>query len=128
MNAKIGLIAYGLDREISGIGRYTRELADALRQAGIHLSLLQAQGVNNKQEAIRLFSARLLPALLTAGQFEIAWAANRQKLALIHDPTGCAPLAFTGAQRVLTLHDVIPYIYPQTSTKLDWLIYHLWLP
>jgi glycosyltransferase involved in cell wall biosynthesis len=89
---------------------------------------LHAQKAKRNRDDIRLFSARLLPGLLTAGQVEIAQAARRQKLSLIHDPTGCAPLVFTGARRVLTLHDVIPYIYPQTSTKLDWLIYHLWLP
>jgi glycosyltransferase involved in cell wall biosynthesis len=29
---------------------------------------------------------------------------------------------------VATLHDVIPYINPKSSTALDWLIYRFWLP
>jgi glycosyltransferase involved in cell wall biosynthesis len=59
---------------------------------------------------------------------QIAQAARRHRLALVHDPTGVVPLAFTHARCVATIHDVIPYVYPHTSTTLDWLIYRFWLP
>jgi glycosyltransferase involved in cell wall biosynthesis len=69
-----------------------------------------------------------LPALLTLGQWSIARAAKEHGLSLVHDPTGTAPLLLCGARRVVTIHDVIPFIYPQTSTLLDKLIYRAWLP
>ena len=126
MNTSIGFISYALDRAPGGIGRYTKELMGALREAGTGLTVLQAGRTST--DAVSLPGARLLPGLLTVGQVQIAWNAWRRRLALVHDPTGSMPLFVTGARRVATIHDVIPYIYPETCTKLDWLIYRFWLP
>jgi glycosyltransferase involved in cell wall biosynthesis len=128
MNAHIGLIAYGLDRAPAGIARYTKELAAALCHAGVDVTILQAGNATYKSNAVRLFGSGLMPGLLSIGQVEIARIARRQKLAVVHDPTGCVPTLLTSARRVSTIHDAIPYIYPHTSTRLDWLIYHYWLP
>ena len=136
---EIGLIAYGLDRAPGGIGRYTEELMRALQRRELNLTILyagkkqhipQKEDVGDKQASrvIELPKAGLLPALLTLGQVEIGWVGKRKQLGLIHDPTGVMPLFLTGSRRVATIHDVIPYIYPETSTKLDKLIYHYWLP
>ena len=123
-----GLIAYGLDRQPGGIGRYTGELASALAGIGAPPVWLDAGGCSHKEGALVLRRARRLPALLTIGQAEIGWLARQHRLPLVHDPSGCAPLLLTPARRVVTLHDVVPYLYPHTSTWLDWLIYHAWLP
>jgi glycosyltransferase involved in cell wall biosynthesis len=123
-----GLITYLLDREPGGIGRYTVELLHALRAAGTDITVLNAGAAGAPEGAQVLPGARLLPGLLTIGQAEIAWCAWRRNLGLIHDPTGAMPLLLTGARRVATIHDVIPYIYPETSSRLDWLIYRCWLP
>jgi hypothetical protein len=122
MNEQIGLIAYGLDRAPAGIARYTKELAAALRHAGVDMTILHAGKPTVSSDTVRLFGSGLMPGLLSIGQVEIARIARRQKLAVVHDPTGCAPILLTGAQRVATIHDAIPYIYPDTSTRLDWLI------
>jgi glycosyltransferase involved in cell wall biosynthesis len=121
-----GLITYALDREPGGIGRYTIELLHGLRAAGSDITVLNAGAAGAPAGAQVLPGARLLPALLTLGQAEIAWFGRR--LALLHDPTGVAPLLLSRARRVATIHDVIPYIYPETSSRLDWLIYRCWLP
>lgn len=121
MNSRIGLISYGLDRNPGGIGHYTRELYSALRHIGIDVTLLGGGSA-------RLRGSRRLPGLLTVGQLEIARLAKRDGLQIIHDPTGSAPMFLTRARRVITIHDVIPYVQPKTSTGLDWLIYHYWLP
>ncbi|MCG8350425.1 MAG: glycosyltransferase family 4 protein [Chloroflexales bacterium] len=128
MNNHYGIIAYALDRQPGGIGRYTIELMRSLQDVGAKLTILHAGATAQRNGVVSLRGSRLLPGLLSIGQIEIGWAAAHNNLAIVHDPTGCAPLMLTGAQRVATIHDVIPYIYPQTSSRLDWLIYRFWLP
>src|SRR4051812_28841167 len=127
MNRSIGCILYEPPSP-GGIFRYTVELLDAMRGAGVNPEVLYAGRAAAPIGSVGLRSARLLPGLLTLGQAEIAWRARQHGLALIHDPTGVAPLLLTTARRVATIHDVIPYIYPATSSRLDWLIYRCWLP
>jgi glycosyltransferase involved in cell wall biosynthesis len=124
----IGMISYGLDRAPGGIGRYTRELSAGLRDVGVRLTTLQAGGYSADAATLALRGSRLLPVLMTLGQAQIALAAHCHGLDLVHDPTGSAPLSLTSARRVATIHDVIPFVYPATSTRLDWLIYRFWLP
>ena len=128
MNVPIGIIAYSLDRQAGGIARYSKELIAALQQVGVNVTILQAGKLTFNGRAISIRRSKLLPALLTIGQIEIARIAYQQKLGLVHDPTGCAPLYLTRARRVVTIHDVIPYIYPETSSRLDRMIYRFWLP
>ncbi|MCC7372895.1 MAG: glycosyltransferase family 4 protein [Chloroflexi bacterium] len=126
---RVGLITYALDRATGGIARYTRELRAALLRAGLPLTILQAgRELPPSPTTVQLPGAGLLPGLMTVGQAEIAWAARRHDLDLVHDPTGVSPLLLTTRQRVATIHDVIPLIYPAASTTLDRLIYHRWLP
>lgn len=127
MNDNYGFITYALDRSPGGIGRYTTELLAALRAAGVPPTVLNA-GRSPEPGVVSLRGARLLPGLLSVGQLAIAREARRHGLELVHDPTGAMPLMLTGARRVATIHDVIPYIYPATSSRLDWLIYRVWLP
>lgn len=128
MKSRVGFLAYALDRAAGGIGRYTRELLDRLAHSDINVITLHAGYAAKRDGQVNLAGAGLLPGLLTVGQAEIAWAARQHKLALVHDPTGCIPLVLTGVRRVVTIHDAIPYVDPQTSTALDWLIYRFWLP
>jgi len=126
---QVGMITYGLDRAPGGIGRYTQELTRALQEQGMPLTLLHAGRKRQLlKNAVSLPGSRLLPGLLTVGQLEIGWVGRCQKLSLIHDPVGVMPLFLTGTRRIVTIHDVVPYIYPETSTRLDKLIYHYWLP
>jgi glycosyltransferase involved in cell wall biosynthesis len=128
MMSEIGLLTYAHDRPAGGIGRYTQELSRALRSNEACPLILRAGSNGRDQDSVPLPGARLLPALLTLGQAEIAWQARRHRLKLIHDPTGTMPLALAGSKKVSTIHDVIPFIFPETSTLLDRLIYRCWLP
>jgi glycosyltransferase involved in cell wall biosynthesis len=128
MIAQSALISYALDRSPGGIGRYTAELLAGMRRSGVPITVFWAGRARDHDDVVALPGAGLLPALLTLGQIQIAWAAWRRGLALVHDPTGAAPLGLTSARRVVTVHDVIPYVYPQTCSRLDWLIYRFWLP
>ena len=133
---KIGLLTYGLDRPLSGIGRYTVELAKALMNLknGPEVILLCAGPAGPLQtENFRnttLPGCRLLPGLMTLGNILIPWKVNRLDLDLVHDPIGVAPFLFGAgrAKMVVTLHDVLPWSFPGTSTRLENLIYRRWLP
>ncbi len=133
---KVGLIAYGLDRPLTGIGRYTIELAKALSALpdGPEITLLQAGSPGRLGEAVfnwvSLPGCRLLPGLMTLGNLYFPWLARRLKLDLIHDPSGVAPFLFGAgpAKTVLTLHDVFPWSFPGTSSLLENIIYKYWLP
>ncbi|MEM7334925.1 MAG: glycosyltransferase, partial [Chloroflexota bacterium] len=125
---QIGFVTYGLNRALGGIGRYTEELLLALQASGTSLLQLQAGDHELPGTAVRLKGSKLLPGLLTLGQAEISWFARQHKLDVVHDPTGSMPLFLTGQPKVATIHDVVPYIYPETSSRLDWLIYRIWLP
>lgn len=125
---RVGLVHYGLDRQAAGIGRYTTELGTLLTATGVALHPLWAGTRPPLAVGEVLWGAYRLPGLLTVGQWQIACLAHRLRLDLVHDPTGVMPLLLTSVARVLTIHDAIPYVCPQTSTRLDWLIFHGWLP
>jgi len=133
---KVGLITYGLDRPMTGISRYTVELARALVNIpdGPQVTLLQAGPSpflsGEVYRRVSLPGCRLLPGLLTLGNFLLAWHSRRLDLDILHDPSGVAPFWFGAgrAKLVLTLHDVFPWSFPGTSTLPETIIYRHWLP
>ena len=134
---RVGLIVYGLDRHITGIGRYTLELTRALTGLADapELFLLTAGGTGpltgrDGLKSTTLVGCHLLPGLITFGSTLIPWYVRRLGLDLVHDPTGITPFFFgtEGARATVTIHDVFPWSCPGTSSLLDTLIYRYWLP
>ncbi len=133
---KVGLLTYGLDRPLTGIGRYTVELAKALArlEQGPEITLLLAGSAGPLEAenfpSMTLPGCRWLPGLMTLGNIWIPWVADRLDLDVIHDPIGVAPflLGAGRAKTVVTLHDVFSWSHPGTSTLLEDLIYRRWLP
>jgi glycosyltransferase involved in cell wall biosynthesis len=134
---RVALLAYGLDRPLSGIARYTLELACAVSRlsqppslvmltAGSAQGLPHAQGVTHRS----LPASSRLPGLLTLGSVRIPLLARRCAVDLVHDPTGVAPFLFgaAGARTVVTVHDVFAWSVPGHSTLLDTCVYRYWLP
>lgn len=133
---RVGLITYGLDRTLSGISRYTLELAlafEGLRDQ-VEIVLLTAGALgpleSSSFERVPLMGCARLPGLLTLGHVLIPAVARRLKLDIIHDPTAVTPLLFGGggARIVTTVHDVFPLSYPGHNAALDNLLYRYWLP
>jgi len=133
----LGLLAYGLDRSLTGIGRYSIEMARALARTEAKLDLtLMTAGKCTASTGMRGFNkvplrgCRLLPALITYGNLLIPRTGQRLKLDVVHDPTGVSPFLFGagGAKIVVTVHDVFAWSCPGNSSVLDVLIYHYWLP
>jgi glycosyltransferase involved in cell wall biosynthesis len=133
---RVGLLTYGLDRPLTGIGRYTIELAKGLArlEQGPVVTLLRAGRAGPLEAenfpAVSLPGCHLLPGLMTLGNIWLPWIASRLDLDVIHDPIGVAPFLFGGgrAKTVVTLHDVFSWSHPGTSTLLEDLIYRRWLP
>ncbi len=131
---KIGFIIYGLDRPLTGIGRYTFEVAKAFEALGADVTLLVAGQLGILAETTlsshRFRLARLAPSLLTIGSFQIPLLVKKYKLDVVHDPTGITPYFFGlgSAKSIVSIHDVIPWSLPEYSSRFDTLIYRYWLP
>ena len=133
---RIGFITYGMDRPLTGIGRYTLEMARAFEQTGsdAEIVLLTAGGLgalaDSPLERVPLPGCRLLPGLLTLGHGLLPYLAQRHKLDIIHDPVAMTPMLFGAARAriVSTVYDIIPISYPGSSSRLDEWVYRYWLP
>ncbi|HEX7102451.1 MAG TPA: glycosyltransferase family 1 protein [Nitrolancea sp.] len=135
---RLGLLGYGLDRSLTGIGRYSVELARQFSRSadGVSLELIKpfSDSITDLDLPVRtrrILGSRL-PAYMLAAPAQIAAVARRDRLDVIHDPFGVSPffvprrLAPFG--RVLTLHDVIPFIYPETHARLTNLLFRRYIP
>ncbi len=133
---RIGIITYALDRQRTGIGRYTIELLRAMvtLDEQPEIIVLSAGGTQSIRQlglrCVPLHGSRLLPGLMTLGQLQLPFLVKRLGLDMIHDTTGMSPFFFsTGRTKtVVTLYDVFPLSFPGFSTTWDSLIYRRWLP
>jgi len=129
-----GILVYGLDRPLSGIGRYSSELISELARLGFPITLLGGPAPNllhaNMYFSASLPGCNLLPGLITLGNIMVRQAAEHNHLNLIHDPTGVAPFLFGAgrAKTVVTVHDMLALAFPGTSTLIEYLITRFWLP
>jgi glycosyltransferase involved in cell wall biosynthesis len=133
---RVGILIYGLDRPLTGIGRYTVEYVRALAALpdAPDITLLTTGGsgplADLELPEVPLRGCRLLPGLLTVGNLLLPRLAEKYQLDVLHDASGVAPFFFGAAKAriVLTLYDVIPWSAPGYSTRLDTLIHRHWLP
>lgn len=133
---RIGYLTYGLDRAPTGIGRYAVQLLDALAALpeAPEIVLLTTEREDHHglwaRFARRPLGCRLLPELITRGNLALSAAAAELKLDLIHDPNGVAPFLgpAAGARRVVTIHDAVPFRFPERHNHLDNWRFRLMLP
>jgi glycosyltransferase involved in cell wall biosynthesis len=133
---QVGLLVYGLDRPLAGIGRYALELVRSLRRLNPRpdITLLCAGKADilvsgNGFKHVSLPGSRLLPALMTWGQVAVWRRARELDLDIIHDPTGVSPfgIAQRSTATISTIHDVFAWSLPGYSSLLDTIIYRYWL-
>jgi glycosyltransferase involved in cell wall biosynthesis len=134
-----GLLGYGLDRPQSGISRYAVELARALAcySDDLNLSLLvpfegPVAGLEDVYPTATRLHGRLLPAYMASGPAQIARVAHKEELDIVHDPQGVAPFLVPrrlgGFARVVTIHDVTPFVHPETHTRITNLLFRHYIP
>ena len=134
---RLGYLTYGLDRPLTGIGRYALQLLRALAALpdGPEIVLLTTEredrhGLWSTFEHHALPLCRRLPSLLTIGNPMLARAAHRYDLDLVHDPNGIAPFLWPEprVRRIVTIHDAFAYVCPDQHDRLDNWRYWLMLP
>lgn len=135
---RYGLLTYGLDRARTGIGRYAVELARAIHRlgAGVELETIDPFAPPVRELASLYPSARirgrLLPTLMVAGAPQIAYVAARRRYALVHDPMGVSPFLIprrvASFARIVTIHDMTPFVYPESHTWLTNLLFRHFIP
>ena len=135
---RVGLIGYGLDRPAAGIARYSIELAKALKSSEHEIDLVLLQPFEDQLAHIEgienapFRGGRLLPGLMTLGTIAIDRTARKQHLDVVHDPTGVAPFIVPSRLRsfktVVTIHDMVPFIYPETHDTLTNILFRRYMP
>lgn len=135
---RIGWVAYGVDRPLSGISRVALELGRALgRREDCELVYLTPyrHGPFRREPGVRslhLAGCSRLPALMLFGGIAIAVAARRRQLDIVHDPSGIAPFPFgrriAPFRRVVTIHDAIAFRYPEGYPWLNNMLQRHYLP
>ncbi len=132
---RVGILAYGTDRPGSGIARYTTELITALRRRRSDIDvvvLVPGHSLAGIGPSAKVVGLRRLPALMTVGPVAIAAVARRHRLDVVHDPAGVSPFLVPRRAapfaRVVTIHDMVPYVYPETHARLTNVLFHEYIP
>lgn len=124
---RVGIFTYGMDTRMTGIARYTVELTRALRRLEPSLEIVlltpypdSAHPWYSEFELYPLPTLKRLPLAASAGNWLLHRAALRLDLDILHDPCGIAPFLALGGRykRVTTVHDAVPYLYPETQPLL----------
>ena len=109
------------DEPTTGIGLYTRELGHALEAEGVQLELLGAARTGEATRTVKgrtAFTLAELPAVLAGRSEPLYHAVANFNL----------PLARVGGKRyVLTVHDLIPVLLPETVSRAFRWQFDLWL-
>ncbi|WP_018467517.1 glycosyltransferase family 4 protein [Calidithermus timidus] len=134
---RVGFFTYGMDRSLSGIGRYTVELTRALRklEPGLEVVLLNPYphselGWYREFETYAVPSLARVPLAASLGNLVLHQAARRLGLDILHDPCGIAPflMPFAGYRRVTTIHDAVPLATPDLQPLATRLIFRTLVP
>ncbi len=122
---RIGIVTDCVDKRFTGIGYYTYNLANHLTQVDKHeYKFIHFQKSNNKlykqaKEMILPFPI-CLPETIKSG-LGVSFASST--LDVIHIPTGIGFFLPARCAKVLTIHDLSGYLFPEIQTY-TWVILH----
>lgn len=134
---RVGFFTYGMDRSLSGIGRYAVELTRALKklEPGLEIVLLNPYPHSELEwygefETYAVPSLARVPLAASLGNLVLHQAARRLKLDILHDPCGIAPFLMpaAGYRRVVTVHDAAPLATPDLQPLATRLIFRTLIP
>ncbi len=134
---RIGILTYGMGKELTGIGTYTRDLTYAVREASPETEIIL---LNPHPESTldwyNDFPVLALPMLATPapmvalGAMVLAWVSRRLGLDILHDACNIAPFLAPrlGVRRVVTVYDTIPLLAPQAYPLMHRVAYRTFIP
>lgn len=134
---RVGMLAYGLDRPSTGIARYVTDLTQALVRHHPEIDVILLQPFAGELAGfpdvarVALPGTRLLPAMMALGPAEIAYAARTHRLDIVHDPIGISPFfprSRSSWAKVVTIHDMVHFVYPETHARLTNFLFHRYMP
>ena len=133
---RVGLLAYGLDRPLTGVTRVALELGRALEARDdceiTFLTPYRHGPWSTSGRTAHLSGCGLLPGMMLFGGPLIAQAARRHRLDLVHDPIGIGPFTvgrwLAPFARLLTLHDAIAFQQPGGYPLLNNILHRLYIP
>ena len=118
---EVALDATLWDEPTTGIGLYTHELSRALEAGGTRVTLLGAARSGQRPRQVRsrtLHTLAELPGMLRSGPAPLYHALGNFNLPLVKP---------TGTRFVLTVHDLIPELFPSTVSRAFRWQFKLWL-
>lgn len=130
---RVGLFTYGMDSELTGIGRYAVELSYALRRLDLPVDIILLSPYPSSSlkwyrdfPVYPLPTLRHLPAVLVRGHSALSHAARKMDLDILHDPCGIAPFLAKsrGVTRLVTIHDAIPLVHPEFQPIATRVVFH----
>jgi glycosyltransferase involved in cell wall biosynthesis len=134
---RVGLFTYGMERHLTGIGRYARDLSYALRRVDPECEVIlfspypeSPLGWYRDFPVVSLPWLARLPAVLTVGPMLLDRAARQTGVDILHDPCGIAPFLRGPVPygRVVTVHDAIPLLAPSLEPLLTNIVYRTLIP
>jgi len=132
---RIAIIADPIDEQYAGIHVYAREFIEALERQNpgheiVYIHLEPNAFFQKKREKI-IPLKRSIPLWATIRKFFlIPWYLRREKFDLVHDLSHIAPFTFWGGgyQRVVTIHDLTPVLFPQWHILASRVVHRLIFP
>ncbi|MBV8087493.1 MAG: glycosyltransferase family 4 protein [Chloroflexi bacterium] len=134
---RVGLLAYGLDRPLSGTTRAALTLGQELgRTDGIQVTYLTTYRDgpfrDGHAQTFMLPACARLPQLMALGGPIVAAAARALRLDVVHDPVGISPFTLGrwagGFTRVVSIYDAIAFRYPNGYPFLNNLLHRRFIP
>jgi glycosyltransferase involved in cell wall biosynthesis len=134
----VGLLAYGLERPLSGVTRVALELGRALRaDESCRVTFLTTYRAgpfvgDPGTASVFLPGCRLLPGLMLLGGPLITAAARRLGIDVVHDPLGISPFTVPRSlapyRRLVTVHDAIAFEASTGYPLLNRLLHRVYMP
>ncbi len=128
---RVGFFTYGMKQTLTGIGRYAVELTRALKALEPNLDIVLLNpypeselGWYKEFETYPVPQLQLMPYAASVGNLILHQTAKKLRLEILHDPCGIAPFVSPGGyKKITTVHDAIPFIYPETQPLLTRLVF-----
>jgi len=129
---KIGIITDLVDQKCEGIGKYTYNLIKGLN---IIDKKNEYNLIHHKKNDLNIYKSNnetIIPLIKPFGEsvwrcLILPYKFRNGGPDIIHDPTdGIGALSFnTVSKRIITIHDIIPFFFPEYTTKRSWIAHKI---